>query len=654
MKFKFYTILAVICLLFPSCNSDDDLGTQNIVEKSNNRDQAYEVIDESRLSSKIPTIYNQLKEVNNISINSQEHSPLEVILDEVNMIEHDSITTYTFQVVNYDHFGSVPAENLIYTKYYNGDGFFSLLRYDLRKSDYPSVIDGSFQDLDNFVGLVGYTRELDVNTYLYESFSTTLPGSPDSGSECFTFVNANTEMCPENIHTFTEVENGKCKVADPGDLGPPVYEVITDLNCLESGGSSGGDGDGSGGNPGDGNPDGSMFPDPSYSGYAPGGGGFEDPGDGDPGDGSNYTLPGLADANGFSTTYPNLSFEYNAFYDFYTGLDAATQQIFNNFSYDTKNEIQDFLEGEDYSSDAVDFIMEVIEVLNENPDFSPDFELSYKSPYNIDLTNVTPDETNPEPEKERFIEVYEAVTESSMFKNMIQQTFDENERLNVKFEIIENLSSSNTNDPAHGKAILHMGTLNETEGNEAVDITIQINKNSLVGSNSVSKIAIAKTIMHEFIHAYIYIKLINANLGASLEDLNNNDLAESLNDYNVALDGNSAAAQHEFMFDKMVPTLSNNLAQILNLLVPQNHQAGASEYNFEGTQTEVEDPRDETNFVDITLPDTPWNWNEFYYYFSLGGLQNTDAFYNSIWLSEGHMLYGKYIKYIGLGNNLFN
>lgn len=342
------------------------------------------------------------------------------------------------------------------------------------------------------------------------------------------------------------------------------------------------------------------------------------------------------------------------------GIDAETEILLfkelllaiNNehISVENAEKLIEFLNN-NFSQDSLDFALELLEIMEGNPDFNPDFDLSFKSPFNIDLTQVTPD--NNEPEKERFIEVYEAVTESSMFKNMIQQTFDENERLNVKFEIIENLSSSNTNDPAHGKAILHMGTLNETEGNEAVDITIQINKNSLVGSNSVSKIAIAKTIMHEFIHAYIYIKLINANLGASLEDLNNNDLAESLNEYNVALDGNSATTQHEFMFDKMVPILSNNLAQILDLLVPENHQAAAEGTIFD-YDVSVKDPRDESFEVATTLPGNPWDWQEFYYFFSLGGLQNTDAFYNSIWLSENHVLYGLYKEYLNVGENLFN
>lgn len=67
------------------------------------------------------------------------------------------------------------------------------------------------------------------------------------------------------------------------------------------------------------------------------------------------------------------------------------------------------------------------------------------------------------------------------------------------------------------------------------------------------------------------------------------------------------------------------MAQILSILVPVNHRPGAEGTVFD-YDVVVLDPGDGINEVTTTLPEYPWDWNDFYYYFSLEGLQNTDAF----------------------------
>lgn len=61
------------------------------------------------------------------------------------------------------------------------------------------------------------------------------------------------------------------------------------------------------------------------------------------------------------------------------------------------------------------------------------------------------------------------------------------------------------------------------------------------------------------------------------------------------------------------------MAQILNKLVSANHRPSAEGTVFD-YDVIVLDLGDGTNEVNTTLPENPWDWNDFYYYFSLEGL----------------------------------
>jgi len=68
------------------------------------------------------------------------------------------------------------------------------------------------------------------------------------------------------------------------------------------------------------------------------------------------------------------------------------------------------------------------------------------------------------------------------------------------------------------------------------------------------------------------------------------------------------------MFDKMIPAMSEILADIRDTLIPLSHrQLAESDTSF----------KDENNPNGLIVG---WNWNDFFKYLSMDGLQNTDSF----------------------------
>lgn len=289
-----------------------------------------------------------------------------------------------------------------------------------------------------------------------------------------------------------------------------------------------------------------------------------------------------------------------------------------------------------FSPEAMEFANEAVNIISEHPSFNMDVSRSFKSPYNIDLTSVTPNATNPEPEKVRFINIYDKLTNTSLFKNIFQATFGQNPNLNVSFEIADNLpSTQNPTKQANGHTDLVNGTYNNTTNSiNTVNIVIRINKQALVGGINLPKasnITVARTILHETIHAFLTLKKLDSNAGATLPNINNKDLSMMINDmYNNFNSPNSD--QHSFMFNHLVPTLASNLAVVKDDMIPQNEQNSAESLDFGGTHN------------GLTVPPTPFNWNDFFYYYSMEGLHHTQTFDDEIKSDDIEFhIYGRYI-----------
>ena len=131
---------------------------------------------------------------------------------------------------------------------------------------------------------------------------------------------------------------------------------------------------------------------------------------------------------------------------------------------------------------------------------------------------------------------------------------------------------------------------------------------------SSSAIAVAKTILHESIHAYLTLKYYGCNQGTTLGIMDDVDISELLNEYH--LECAPQQSQHEFMFNFLVPTMSEILTDV-EVLIPLTHQQNAEKETF----------IDENN---PTGPEVPWNWQQFYEYLSMSGLHESNAFINSI------------------------
>lgn len=264
---------------------------------------------------------------------------------------------------------------------------------------------------------------------------------------------------------------------------------------------------------------------------------------------------------------------------------------------------------------------------------------SVKSPFNVDLSAVSNCyniDTEDIEENQKFMCIYNKLTQSPKFKNLFLDTFGESDNLNVKFELVDHIPGANGQTGLLPNSI---NNINQTTGEVNLNLLIKIDKSYM---DSHSAIAVAKTIMHESIHAYLILKHIKCNVGTPfdeiMEDIDDKSLEELLNYYYDTACPNEE--QHEFMFEHMIPTMSEILADVRDELVPLSHQQNAEA---------------DTTFFDEANPTGPqvsWSWEQFYKYLSMAGLQNSDSFQWDI--APGSVKYQNYIKYtIDYGKNGF-
>jgi hypothetical protein len=142
--------------------------------------------------------------------------------------------------------------------------------------------------------------------------------------------------------------------------------------------------------------------------------------------------------------------------------------------------------------------------------------------------------------------------------------------------------------------------------------TIKINKQLFNLGNATMKrtnIEIAKTILHECVHAYLFAKGIDINAGISIPLLQQKDLEECIN---YVYD--SSGDQHDFIYTHLAPTMQNILSQQLNSLTSQPKRLNCEQL--------IIFPNSITNLSNTTV----WNWNSYFYYLALQGLDECQAF----------------------------
>ncbi len=264
----------------------------------------------------------------------------------------------------------------------------------------------------------------------------------------------------------------------------------------------------------------------------------------------------------------------------------------------------------DNSTDSIHFIQQLMINMLENPALKFDITRSSKSPMNIDLSKVQ--DTSAVAKRLRCI--YDKLTQSEHFKNLFINTFGPSERFNAQIELVDDLPNGATGN-------CQLVTRTENGVTKYYNI-IKIKKSILTqgNSNEQSNFEAATTIIHEFMHAYLNIKKINCNNGATIPYLNNLKLGELISvfyqNFTCQPDANgSPQSQHEFIYNYMIPTFQNIFNDIRDILVPPNHVTAAE-------QIVLENP-------DLVITEN-WNWNNYYKYISLNGLHNCQSFISDI------------------------
>ena len=293
---------------------------------------------------------------------------------------------------------------------------------------------------------------------------------------------------------------------------------------------------------------------------------------------------------------PNLAnLDFNKIILFLNNLRTTDLAAFNylNSHPEIKNQVMNYLNANDFSEESIIFVRQFVDQCVLNPNLNLDLKSSSKSPINIDFSSID----NTTPERAKFNAVYDAIKTSPEFKSLFIDLFQNSNRFNVEFKIgaLTNSANGNTGVSVGGFPICN---------------TITISPAFL---NSANKMEIAKTILHECIHAYLNVKLYDTGQGVAVSTLNSEQLFNLINQQYNGFSGNQD--QHNFIYNYMLPTMETVLSEVKNILVSTEDSQSLQQLWFHPVSQSI---------------DVPFDWNTFYLNLSLGGLQNCSFFQNEI------------------------
>lgn len=251
------------------------------------------------------------------------------------------------------------------------------------------------------------------------------------------------------------------------------------------------------------------------------------------------------------------------------------------------------------------------------------YYLNLNSPFSVDFSAINSCSNNQDndDDDEKFMCIYEELTETDGFKNLFVELFFENSNLEVKLELADLPD--------------HVAGVTESNLNDITDLKIQINRNHI---NTRHPIAIAQTIIHEAIHAFIKVKLYQCNnTGLTIQELNNKDLSDLLNEELEHVCNGVEGDAHILMFNKLVPYIEGLLAEVFNdLVAPEDYNPDINYYPGDGTLH-------------------AFNWPTALYYISMIGLSNTDVFIEEIGSNQYQQdLFNSYNLSIKAATSTFN
>lgn len=323
---------------------------------------------------------------------------------------------------------------------------------------------------------------------------------------------------------------------------------------------------------------------------------------------------------------PILTIPIYDIYNYYANVfNRQNIDLLTRFEYAaTRTAIDEYLETHKtsnggYTVETVNLVNNVLNAVKNNSsvfldEFTTiDVRASLRSPMNIDRSAID----NTTIEGIKFNTIYNALTTSPEFQKLFINIFNNNSRFNVKFQIAEHVFEDNNPTKREVNAIT-------TQVPGSNNITILINKQILIPSTSKSQITIenAKTILHESIHAYLFVKANNPSTGA--------DFVKILKSMYPTVN-----EQHDFMYNKMIPTMKTVLSEIRDLVTSSSKRSILEQYTMHPTQN--------------PLTSTPFSWLDYYKYISLNGLQETTCFIQDFPFPSDR--YDLYKQYINAGNN---
>jgi hypothetical protein len=287
--------------------------------------------------------------------------------------------------------------------------------------------------------------------------------------------------------------------------------------------------------------------------------------------------------------------KFNAFMNALQNTNLAAYNYLNQ-NPAIKTQIQNYLISNGFSVESKDFAKDFIEQCRQNPTLNMSIEDSYRSPMNIDRSAINPNTT----EGAKFNEIYDKLANVPEFKALFIDMFQDDKRFNVKFVIEDLVTTTNGNCSV------------PVISNGSVSMTITINRYILQNRGNIQ---IAKSVLHECIHAFLFAKSLNSNNGIPIPGISNFDLTQMINNQYDCLA--NAQQQHNFMALHYIPTMVKILSDLKDVLIKPIQQ-------FNGIAVPIYQPLN-TNPVSFGNQ-VNWNWNEYFKYLSLNGLEESIYF----------------------------
>ena len=593
---KFLTISSLLFLQI-SCNIEDDQHEDHKHDYSKTNIKRITIKDavvNTNAFNKLTKPNKQIKNINGRFINDTINN-FSIETESGTYIEKENYHSYTFKVIR-ENGSEFLLENIVVDKYNDSDYRTFLYQYDITQDELNLINNNQYVDLNNKISII-VLENSSISDYLNTN------SKIDYNSMCYvsnTYYVEGSFICPENGHNYSNYTS--CPYFDDGTASPTHGNWATDVSltpCVDAGGINNTDA------------------------------GEESP------SGEN----GGSGTGGTSTTTPTTTNYQKLREKCFTENNPEVSSWLNQSeNADIKNDVMQYLENsvnpdglqstqscypQENIENIEDFMQNIID-----SGLELDFELSINSPTNIDFSDI--DTSTPEGQKLQCI--YQKLIQSQSFKNLIEDTFGGTQtKLNVKFLTQSGLTNS-SGDIVNGQC----SPTQTVSGNYYNTITI--NSDILVnGLNQLSNIQVAKTVLHELIHAYLNIKYIDCNLGTPLPYLSNTELQNLMNSHFTAFCPiNSGQNQHDFMFNEMIPLFQSVFSEIRDLLIPPNHITDAE------NEPIVNAAGNDTGEI--------FNWNNFYKYLAFDGLHLSNTFIQNI--EQNPTEKGKYEGYNYISNQL--